>query len=94
MSFAEKEQKNTRQEFSFGDDHCVTRFNFFANYSLINTEKNTELLKKVPHREFLDLSLIYVVELGYEENINSPSFPHEYELIINNWENVKNSVRK
>lgn len=39
LSFAEKEQKNTRQEFSFGDDHCVTRFNFFANYSLINTEK-------------------------------------------------------
>ena len=33
LSFAEKEQKNTRQEFSFGDDHCVTRFNFFENYS-------------------------------------------------------------
>ena len=43
MSFAEKEQKNTRQEFSFGDDHCVTRFNFFANYSLINTEKNIHI---------------------------------------------------
>jgi len=43
LSFAEKEQKNTRQEFSFGDDHCVTRFNFFANYSLINTEKNIHI---------------------------------------------------
>jgi hypothetical protein len=28
---------------------------------LINTEKNKELLKTVPHREFLDLSLIYTV---------------------------------
>lgn len=33
LSFAEKEQRNMRQEFSVGDDHCVTRFNFFENYS-------------------------------------------------------------
>lgn len=26
---------------------------------LVNTEKNTEMLKDVPHREFLDLSVIY-----------------------------------
>lgn len=38
LSFAEKEQKNTRQEFSFGDDHCVTRFNFLKTIQLINTE--------------------------------------------------------
>lgn len=41
LSFAEKEQKNTRQEFSFGDDHCVTRFNFLKTIQLINTEKYT-----------------------------------------------------
>ena len=28
IAFAEKEQKNIGQEFSFGDDHCVTRFKF------------------------------------------------------------------
>ena len=45
----------------------------FTNYSsartllrprLINTEKNKELLANVPHREILDLSLIYSVELS------------------------------
>ncbi len=30
-----------------------------------------------------------IAESIITENINSPSFPHEYELIINNWENVK-----
>lgn len=29
---------------------------------LVNTEKNRELLKSVPHREFMDLSIIYYVE--------------------------------
>lgn len=28
-------------------------------YELINTEKNKELLKRVPHREYLNLSIIY-----------------------------------
>lgn len=45
----------------------------FTNYSsarsllrprLINSEKNKELLADVPHREILDLSLIYSVELS------------------------------
>ena len=35
-----------------------------------------------------------IAESIITENINYPSFPHEYELIINNWENVKNSVKK
>ena len=40
---------------------------------LINTEKNAELLKSLPHREFLDLSLIYSVDysLGNGESIGS-----------------------
>lgn len=28
-------------------------------YKLVNTEKNSELLKDVPHKEFLDLSIIF-----------------------------------
>jgi hypothetical protein len=35
-----------------------------------------------------------IAESIITENINYPSFPHEYELIINNWKNVKNSVMK
>lgn len=32
---------------------------------LVNTERNAGLLKGVPHREFLDLSLVYYVEMPY-----------------------------
>lgn len=31
---------------------------------LVNTEKNSEMLKDMPHREFMDLSLIYYVEIS------------------------------
>ena len=30
---------------------------------LVNTEKNKEMLEKIPHREWLDLSLIYAVDI-------------------------------
>jgi hypothetical protein len=36
-------------------------------FRLINTEKNAEMLKSLPHREFLDLSLIYRVEFPCED---------------------------
>ena len=68
MDIAEVYEKN-----DLNHDFAVSVFSDYDNAAshvrgrLINTEKNTELLKKVPHREFLDLSLIYVVELGYEE---------------------------
>ena len=93
MSFAEKEQKNTRQEFSFGDDHCVTRFKFslkilLQTLPLINAEKPThssiQLLNTVcSQMEYL------ITEGIMTENINSPSIPYKDEFIINNWENVK-----
>lgn len=35
---------------------------------LINTEKNKELLKMLPHREILDLSLIYSVDYPLEDS--------------------------
>lgn len=31
---------------------------------LVNTKRNRELLARVPHREFLDLSLVYAIELS------------------------------
>lgn len=55
---------------------CAWIFDVFMDYEsaasnvrgrLINTEKNADILKEVPHREFLDLSLIYVVELKWDE---------------------------
>ena len=68
MDIAEVYEKNV-----LNHDFAVHVFSNYDNAAshvrgrLINTEKNTELLKEVPHREFLDLSLIYVVELEYEE---------------------------
>lgn len=36
---------------------------------LINTEKNTDLLATIPHREFLDLSLIYIIDTSKTESL-------------------------
>ena len=38
---------------------------------LVNTEKNSERLKGLPHREFLDLSLVYCVELSVGDGFGS-----------------------
>lgn len=35
-------------------------------FQLINTEKNKDLLKDIPHRDFLDLSIIYVLSFYIE----------------------------
>lgn len=51
------------------DDFDVTLFEEYGKAEprlrgkLVNTEKNREMLKGMPHREFLDLSLIYYVEI-------------------------------
>lgn len=49
-------------------DFDITRFTNFANARtnlrcrLVNTERNSKLLSESPHREYLDLSLLYFVE--------------------------------
>lgn len=40
---------------------------------LINTEKNRELLKELPHREFFDLSLVYFVDVTGDGNLGCAS---------------------
>lgn len=35
---------------------------------LVNTERNRETLGKIPHREFLDLSLVYCVEFPFQDS--------------------------
>lgn len=35
---------------------------------LVNTERNRETLEKVPHREFLDLSIVYCVEFLFPDS--------------------------
>lgn len=35
---------------------------------LINTERNKALLEEIPHRDFLDLSLVYTMELPSPED--------------------------
>lgn len=53
---------------------CIFDLSVFENYCkakvrgrLINTAKNRELLEKIPHREFLDLSLTYLLEVAGPE---------------------------
>ena len=40
----------------------------YIRYKLINTEKNRELLCDLPHRDYLDLSIVYFLELPTELN--------------------------
>jgi hypothetical protein len=48
----------------------LTAFNDFTKshivYRLVNKKANEELLKTIPHREFLDLAIIYVVQITDE----------------------------
>lgn len=52
--------QNTYEVSQFGD-YSIVRTKLHGR--LINTERNGRLLERVPHREFLDLSLIYYVEI-------------------------------
>lgn len=45
---------------------------------LINREKNTELLKTVPHRDFLDLSVIYRIMVDMGEESGSVAIKNEH----------------
>ena len=40
---------------------------------LVNKEKNAEMLKDVPHREFLDLAIVYRVVMDIPENFDGES---------------------
>lgn len=51
----------------------IMDFDFFLNfdkvkenlrYKIINTEKNIEILNSIPHKDFLDLSKVYMVEVS------------------------------
>jgi hypothetical protein len=50
-------------------------------FRLINTEKNEELLNTVPHRNFLDLSLIYTVEFPCDNGRGIASIPVKNEHV-------------
>lgn len=62
------------EKYSLDDDINVTNFTDFSvvrervQAYLINTNKNQELLKEVPHREFLDLSVVYYVDMEKPED--------------------------
>lgn len=43
-------------------------FSRYVYFQLVNTERNKELLERVPHRSFLDMSVIY--RLRPEENVS------------------------
>lgn len=47
---------------TFFTDFSIARTNLRCR--LINTERNSKILSELPHREYLDLSLIYCVEYG------------------------------
>lgn len=67
-SFIMREYKEHRdeikQDISYFNDYEKICKNIRGK--LINTEKNSDMLMKVPHRKFLDLSLVYYIEFPLE----------------------------
>lgn len=71
-------------------DFDVSRFTDYEKVKpllqgrLVNTESNKAILSNMPHREFLDLSVIYVVEIeGYENCIGSIKVTNEHMKLWN-----------
>lgn len=62
-------------------------------FQLINTEKNKELLKTVPHRNFLDLSIIFVVSVNVSE-ANSYGSSEFLTVLQRRWDGPKNNYSK
>lgn len=52
-------------------DYSKARYNL--NGRLVNTEKNRELLKELPHRDFFDLSLLYFVDVTHDGDLGCAS---------------------
>lgn len=52
-------------------DYTKARYNL--NGRLVNTEKNRELLKELPHRDFFDLSLLYFVDVTHDGDLGCAS---------------------
>lgn len=53
---------------TIASDINKNNFSRYVYFQLVNTERNKELLEKVPHRSFLDMSVIY--RLRPEENVS------------------------
>ena len=77
-------------------DHCDDVSFDFNNYldfekikallrcKLVNTEKNRELLEKVPHKEFLDLSIVFYCL--FDENIEYTQITIVYKQHLKFWD--------
>lgn len=46
---------------------CFDAIKCRISYKLVNYEKNAEILQKVPHREYLDLAIVYQVVIAEKE---------------------------
>ena len=51
-------------------------------FRLINTEKNEQLLMDMPHRNFLDLSVVYYISIENEENLILSTAIHNRHLSL------------
>ncbi len=59
-----KDENPISKGFALNKDYILGKVEF----KLVNKEMNKELLEEVPHREFLDLAVMYVVVVERDEN--------------------------
>ena len=67
------EQSKPKENFNVSEflDYSIACHNLKGR--LVNTEKNRELLKELPHRNFFDLSLIYFVDVTRDGDLGCAS---------------------
>lgn len=53
-------------------------------FRLVSTERNAGMLKEMPHREFLDLSLVYYVQVPMPDDMNG--IVHIYSGLLKCWD--------
>lgn len=67
------EQSKPKEDFNVSEflDYSIACHNLKGR--LVNTEKNRELLKELPHRNFIDLSLVYFVDVTRDGDLGCAS---------------------
>ena len=76
MKFYKDRKDEINQDLSNFSDY--TSICGMVKGKLVNTDKNADMLSKIPHREYLDLSLVYYIELPLPDGIGSIQIPNEY----------------
>lgn len=68
-------------------DYSLIRHKIY--YSIVNAEKNKDILNECPHRKILDLAVVYRINVDMEENVGSILIKNE---LLKVWKVTENEI--